>query len=89
MSVENKQAMASDFNPHTNHLKVEQSENVKCLGVQLNSKLSRKAHIEKYLACKLSEVSGMIYKIRYYVLLSTLKMFYYAVFHSHLRYSLP
>ena len=30
----------------------------------------------------------MIYKLRYFVLLSTLKIVYYSMFHSHLQYSL-
>ena len=82
------QAAASDFNLCINYIKIEQSDNVKYLGVHLDSKLSWKIHIEK-LICKLSKVCGMGYKLRHYVRLSiTPKLFYYAMFHSHLQYSL-
>ena len=87
MLVGNKQAAKSDFNLCMNHIKIEQSDHVKYLGVHLDSKLSWKIHIEK-LTCKLLKVCGMIYKLRHYVPLSTLKLFYYAMFHSHLQYSL-
>ena len=87
MLVGNKQAAASDFNLWINHIKIKQSGYVKYLGVLLDSKLSWKIHIEK-LTCDLSKVCGMIYKLRHYVPLSTLKLFYYVMFHSHLQYSL-
>ena len=38
--------------------------------------------------CKLSKVCGVIYKLRHYVPFSTLKLVYYAMFHSHLQNSL-
>ena len=57
------------------------------LGVHLDSKLSWKTHIEK-LTCKLSKVCGMINKLKRYVPLPTLKLFYYAMFHLHLQLSL-
>ena len=85
--VGNKQAAESDFNLCINHIKIEQSDQVKRLGVHLDSKLSWKIHIEK-LTCKLLKVCGIIYKLRHYVLLFTLKLFHYAMFHSHLQYSL-
>ena len=87
MLVGNKQAAESDFNLCINHIKIEQSDHVKYLGVHLDSKLSWKIYIEK-LTCKLSKVCGMIYKLRHYVSLSTLKLFYYAMLYSHLQYSL-
>ena len=46
MSVGHKQAVASDFNFCINHVEIEQSDDVKYLGVYLESKLSRKIHIE-------------------------------------------
>ena len=46
MSVGHKQAVASDFNFCINHVEIEQSDNVKYLGVYLESKLSWKTHIE-------------------------------------------
>ena len=85
MLVGNKQAAESDFNLCINHIKIEQSDHVQYLGVHFDSKLSWKIHIEK-LTCKLSKVCGMIYKLRHYVPLSTLKLLYYAMFHSHLQY---
>ena len=40
------------------------------------------------LTRKLSKVCGVIHKLRHYVPFSTLKLVYYAMFHSHLQYSL-
>lgn len=53
----------------------------------IDNKLTWKVHIEK-LEKKLSKVCGMIYKLRHFVPLSTLKLVYYSMFHSHLQYSL-
>ena len=46
-----------------------------------------KTHID-YLAKKLSKVCGMIYKLHHYVPLSTLRIVYYSMFHSHIQYCL-
>ena len=46
-----------------------------------------KTHIDN-LAKKLSKVCVMIYKLRHYVPLSTLRIVYYSMFHAHIQYSL-
>ena len=55
-------------------------------GVYLNNKLSWRTHIDK-ICKKVSKVYEMIYKLRYYVPLSTLKIAYLSLFHSHIQYS--
>ena len=52
----------------------------------LDNKLSWKAHINK-ICKKISKVCGMIYKLQHYVPLSTLKIVYFSLFHSHIQYS--
>ena len=75
------------FNLTINHNLIKKSEFVKYLGVFLDDKLSWKIHIEK-ICQKLSRVCGMMYKLRYYVPLSTRKLVYFSLFHSQLQYSL-
>ena len=87
MIVGNKNAALSSFKLSINHNLIEETDNVKYLGVHLDNKLSWKIHIEM-LTRKLSKVCGVIYKLRHYVPFSTLKLVYYAMFHSHLQYSL-
>ena len=83
----NKNAAASSFKLPINHNLIEETDNVKYLGVHLDNKLSRKIHI--YMPTrKLSKVCGVIYNLRHYVPFSTRKLGYYAMFHSHLQYSL-
>ena len=60
---------------------------MKYLGVHVDNKLSWKTHINN-LCFKLSKVSGIIFKVRHFVPLSTLKLVYYTMFHSHIQYSL-
>ena len=87
MIVENKNAAVSSFKLSINHNLIEETDSVKYLGVHLNNKLSGKIHIDM-LACKLLKVCGVIYQLRHYVSFSTLKLVYYAMFHSPLQYSL-
>ena len=60
---------------------------MKYLGVFLDNRLSWKIHIDK-LSKKLSRVCGMVYKLRHFVPLSSLKLVHYGLFHSRLQYSL-
>ena len=77
----------SNFSVLINQNLIEKSECVKYLGVHLDNKLSWRTHIDK-ICKKVSKVCGMIYKLRYYVPLSTLKIVYFSLFHSHIQYSL-
>lgn len=87
MIISKKLHLATDFKPTINGNLIEKTVNVKYLGVCLDSKLSWECHIDT-MHKKLSKVCGMIYKLRHYVPLSTLKLVYYSMFHSHLQYSL-
>ena len=87
MIVGNKNAAVSSFKLSINHNLIEETDNVKYLRVHLDNKLSGKIHIDM-LTRKLSNVCGVIYKLRHYVPFSALKLVYYAMFHSHLQYSL-
>ena len=80
--------VATDFKPSINHNLIQQTDNLRYLGVYLNNKLSWKSLIE-ILSTKLSKICGIIYnKLRHYVPLSTLKFVYFNLFHSQLQYSL-
>ena len=67
---------------------IQKTEYVKYLGIYVDNKLSWKVQIDKLICSKISKVCGMIYKLRYFVPLSVLKIVYYSMFHSHLQYSL-
>ena len=87
MLISKKPLNDSNFSILINQNLIEKSECVKYLGVYLDNKLSWKTHIDKL--CKIvSKVCGMIYKLRYYVPLSTLKIVYFSLFHSHIQNSL-
>ena len=77
----------SNFSVLINQNLIKKSECVKYLGVHLDNKLSWRTRIDK-ICKKVSKICGMIYKLRYYVPLSTLKIVYFSLFHSHIQYSL-
>ena len=87
MLISKKPLNDSNFSVLINQNLIEKSECVKYLGVHLDNKLSWRTHIDK-ICKKVSKVCGMIYKLRYYVPLSTLKIVYFSLFHSHIQYSL-
>ena len=87
MLISKKPLNDSNFSVLINQNLIEKSECEEYLGVYLDNKLSRKTHINK-ICKKVSKVCGMIYKLRYYVPLSALKIVYFSLFHSHLQYSL-
>ena len=87
MIVGKKNAAVSSFKLSINNNLIEETDNVKYLGVHLDNKLSWKIHID-VLTRTLSKVCEVIYKLRHYVPFSILKLVYYAMFHSHLQYSL-
>jgi len=69
-----------------NSIKLTDKTNVKYLGVCVDNKLTWKTHND-FLSKTLSKVCGMFYKLRHYVPLSTLKLIYHSMFHSHNQYS--
>ena len=87
MLISKKPLNDSNFSFLINQNLIKKSECVKYLGVYLDNKLSWRTHIDK-ICKKVSKVCGMIYKLRYYVPLSTLKIVYFSLFHSHIQYSL-
>ena len=87
MLVGKKCTILTNFKLCINHYPIELKNSIKYLGIHLDRELSWKTHID-YLAKKLSKVCGMIYKLRHYVPLSTLRIVYYSMFHSHIQYSL-
>ena len=87
MLISKKPLNDTNFSVLINQNLIEKSECVKYLGVYLDKKLSWKAYIEK-ICQKVSKVCEMIHKLLYYVPLSTLKIVYFSLFHSHIQYSL-
>ena len=82
-----KTQVATDFKPSINHNLIQQADNLRYLGVYLHNKVSWKSHIE-ILSTKLTKICRIIYKLRHYIPLSTLKSVYFSLFHSQLQYSL-
>merc|ERR1712183_1133079 len=64
---------------------IEQSENIKYLGVVLDEKLNWRAHL-KSLKSNLSRSCFAMSKLRYYLDTNTLKMVYYSLFYPHIQY---
>ena len=87
MIISKKAQVLTDFKLSINHNIIEKTDSLKYLGVNIDDKLSWKNHID-ILSTKLSKICGIIYKLRHYVPLSSLKSVYYSLFHSHLQYSL-
>ena len=87
MLVGKKRTKLTNFRLYIDRYPIEFKNSIKYLGIHLDRELSWKNHID-YLAKKLSKVCGMIYKLRHYVPLSTLRIVYYSMFHSHIQYSL-
>ena len=77
----------SNFSVLVNQNLIQKSECVKYSRVYLDNKLSWRTHVDK-ICKKVSKVCGMIYKLQYYVPLSTLKIVYFSLFHLHIQYSL-
>ena len=74
------------FKIKINGHKILPSDNIKYLGVYLDSDLSGNQHC-KILAGKLNRANGMLSKIRHYVTQDELKSIYHAIFSSHLLYN--
>lgn len=87
MIIGNKLSKTNGFKLVINKHVIPQTNSVKYLGVILDNNLSWQPHIES-ISKKLSKACGIIYKLRHYVPLSTLKLIYYSMFNSILQYSL-
>ena len=70
------------INGHT----VMPTNNIKYLGVYLDTELSGKAHC-KILTNKLNRANGMLSKVRHFVPKEELKSIYHAIFSSHISYN--
>ena len=84
VSGNTKKIDTNEFNVSISGNVIVKSDYVKYLGVFLDDCLSWKIHIDK-LSKKLSRACGMVYKLRHYVPLSSLKLVYNGLFHSHLQ----
>ena len=75
--------------PHLNikiaNTSIKQVNNIKFLGVVIDSSLKWKVHIET-IKSKLSGITGLLYNIRDYMDHETLKLIYYSLAYSHIIY---
>ena len=87
-STKQNSQLLNKFNINIDGNNINRVNKIKYLGVFIDDKLNWQPHIE-YLCKKLSQISGMIYKVRIYtgnkLLLSQL---YYALAHSHIHYGI-
>jgi len=86
MIIGNKLPKATSFKLIVNHDVIPQTNNIKYLGVILDDKLSWQPHVDHTIKM-LSRACGMVFKLRHYVPLSTLKLIYFSTFHSVIQYS--
>ena len=87
MIIGSNHSKTNKFKLKSNHNTISQTNHVKYLGVFLDNQLSWQPHIDQTIK-KLSHACGMIFKLRYYVSISTLKLIYHSMFHSVIQYSL-
>ena len=87
MIISNKCLKSSVFKININNTEIKFVEYVKYLGILLDNKLSWKSRVSS-LCSKISKVCGIFYKLRYYVLLCTLRIVYFSLLQSYLQYSL-
>ena len=66
----------------------EQKDNVKYLGILIDSKLTFQAHTTA-VAKKISRVTGVMYRIRKFVNENTSRMIYNSLIHPFLLYGIP
>ena len=62
------------------------SKSVKYFGLKIDDNLNWKDQAHD-IKTKLNRTNGLLYKIRNYVSLNTLKAIYYAIFNSHIHYA--
>ena len=87
MIISNKSLKPSLFKLILNDNNIKPLKHVKYLGVLLDNKLNWKAHISN-LRSKLSKISVVFYKLRYFVPFRCLRTVYFSLVQSHLQYSL-
>ncbi len=73
------------FKIHMDGTTLDRAEDMKYLGIIIDHKLKWNKHIN-YILNKISRVSYMLTKIRYYIDLNSLKLLYYSLIHPHLIY---
>ena len=76
MIIKNRLSKKNNFNLTINNNVISQSNTVKYFGVILDNNLTWQPHIDK-IREKLLKSCGMVFKLRHYVPLSTLKLIYY------------
>ena len=62
------------------------TDSVKYLGVRIDENLNWKHHVSD-IAIKLNRVNALLFKIRNFVNVKTLKTIYYTIFDSHINYA--
>ena len=62
------------------------TKSVKYLGIKIDENLTWINHIND-IAIKLNKVNAMLFKVRESVNIKILKLIYYAIFDSHLKYA--
>ena len=85
--IGNEMQNSTNFEVIVNRNNIPLTNSVKYLGVILDNKLTWQPHIEQ-ITVKLSRAFGIIFKLRHYVTLSTLKLIYNSMFHTVSQYSL-
>ena len=77
----------NNFSIVINGINIKRTNSIRYLGVIIDEKLCWDKHIFS-ICSKLSQVCGIIFKLRHYVPLNTLRIIYYALFYPKLQYSL-
>ena len=68
-----------------NNINISQVNEFKFLGVLIDSKITWKQHID-FLNSKLSLLTGIIYRLRYYLNEKCLRLIYFSLIYPHLHY---
>ena len=82
-----KSVNTSSFKLTIGKNEIKQTNHVRYLGIFLDDKLNWE-HQASNICSKLSKTSGIFYKLRHYVPLSTLRILYFSLIQLHLQYSI-
>ena len=74
-----------NFEISMNGVRIQQTDNIKYLGVIIDNKLPWKLQSSS-LCRKLSQACGVVCKIRHFADMKILRLIYFSLFHSHLQY---
>ena len=85
MIISKRKGVNTNFKLKINGLRLERCSSYKYLGLFIDEGLTWKNHV-KHVCQKMSKVCGIISKIRHCVNMKTLKIVYYALGYSYLRY---